>query len=121
AWLRHPAFTFVLLHEEGVSVEALAPTDRSQDMAQGALGSRSWEVEEGVYAEVRPCLRPDGALAPRATNKVRGSKEAFQGYPVHFLAGTVAMDNEGIFKAIRNGKGTPELLKHGRKVYIRRG
>ena len=47
--------------------------------------------------------------------------EAFQGYPVHFLAGTVAMDNEGIFKAIRNGKGTPELLKHGRKVYIRRG
>jgi hypothetical protein len=42
----------------------------------------------------------------------------FSGLPVHFLAGTVPLDAEGTFKAIRHGKGTPALHRFGRKVYL---
>ena len=44
--------------------------------------------------------------------------EAFDGLPVHVLAGTVPMDRENILKAIRNGKGTPVLQRYSRKPYL---
>jgi uncharacterized protein (DUF4213/DUF364 family) len=44
--------------------------------------------------------------------------EAFTGLPVHVLAGTVPLDPEGIFKAVRLGKGTPALHRFARKAYL---
>lgn len=44
--------------------------------------------------------------------------EAFTGLPVAVLAGTVPLDPEGIFKAVRHGKGTPALQRFSRKVYL---
>lgn len=44
--------------------------------------------------------------------------EAFTGLPVDVLAGTVPIDSDGIFKAVRNGKGTPALQRFSRKVYL---
>ncbi len=44
--------------------------------------------------------------------------EAFTGLPVDVLAGTVPIDSEGIFKAVRHGKGTPALRRFSRKVYL---
>jgi hypothetical protein len=43
---------------------------------------------------------------------------AFTGLPVHVLAGTVPLDAEGIFKAVRHGKGTPALQRFARKAYL---
>ncbi len=42
--------------------------------------------------------------------------DAFDGLPVHLLAGTVPLDREAVFRAVRNGKGTPVLQRFGRKV-----
>jgi uncharacterized protein (DUF4213/DUF364 family) len=44
--------------------------------------------------------------------------EAFTGLPVDILVGTVPIDSEGIFKAVRHGKGTPALQRFSRKVYL---
>jgi hypothetical protein len=44
--------------------------------------------------------------------------EAFSGLPVHILAGTVPLDPESIFKAVRHGKGTPALQRFARKAYL---
>lgn len=44
--------------------------------------------------------------------------EAFTGLPVHVLAGTVPLDAEGIFRAVRHGKGTPALQRYSRKTYL---
>jgi hypothetical protein len=44
--------------------------------------------------------------------------EAFSGLPVHILAGTVPLDPEGIFKAVRHGKGTPALQRFARKACL---
>ncbi len=44
--------------------------------------------------------------------------EAFTGLPVDVLAGTVPVDPEGIFKAVRHGKGTPALQRFARKAYL---
>ena len=43
---------------------------------------------------------------------------AFEGLPVHMLAGTVPLDRDNILKAVRHGMGTPVLQKFGRKVYL---
>jgi uncharacterized protein len=43
--------------------------------------------------------------------------EAFTGLPVDVLAGTVPVDSDGIFKAVRHGKGTPALQRFSRKSY----
>ena len=43
--------------------------------------------------------------------------EAFADLPVHVLAGTVPVQRDATFQAIRHGKGTPALQKFGRKVY----
>jgi hypothetical protein len=44
--------------------------------------------------------------------------EAFSDLPVQVLAGTVPLDPEGIFKAVRHGKGTPVLQRFARKAYL---
>ena len=44
--------------------------------------------------------------------------EAFAGLPVDVLAGTVPVDAEGIFRAVRHGKGTPVLQRFARKAYL---
>jgi hypothetical protein len=44
--------------------------------------------------------------------------EAFGHLPVHFLAGTVPVDREAVFKAVRHGAGTRVIQKYGRKVFL---
>lgn len=43
---------------------------------------------------------------------------AFDGLPVHLLAGTVPVDADAVLKAVRHGKGTPVLQRYSRKVYL---
>lgn len=43
--------------------------------------------------------------------------ESFRHLPVNILAGTVPLDFEGVFKAVRHGKGTPVIQKSCKKVY----
>lgn len=45
--------------------------------------------------------------------------EVFAPLAVDYLAGTVPVDIEGTFRAIRHGTGTPVIQKFGRKVSIR--
>lgn len=44
--------------------------------------------------------------------------EIYRDLPIGICAGVSVVDREGVLKAIRNGKGTPMLLKHSRKVYM---
>jgi uncharacterized protein (DUF4213/DUF364 family) len=37
--------------------------------------------------------------------------------PVSSIGGTLPLDTDGILKAVRNGKGTPQLHKASRKIY----
>lgn len=46
-------------------------------------------------------------------------KEIFAPLSINFLAGTVPVDKEGTFRAIRHGTGTPVIQKFGRKVSIK--
>lgn len=43
--------------------------------------------------------------------------ESFSHLPVNILAGTVPLDFDGVFKAVRHGKGTPVIQKSCKKVY----
>ena len=45
-------------------------------------------------------------------------KEPFAHLPIHLLAGTVPVDRDQTFKAIRHGTGTPVIQKFGRKVVL---
>ncbi len=44
--------------------------------------------------------------------------EAFSHLPVQILAGTIAVDKEGVLKAIRHGAGTPVIHRFSRKIYV---
>jgi len=44
--------------------------------------------------------------------------DAFDGLPVHVLAGTVPVSREDILREVRHGKGTPALMKFSRKPYL---
>ena len=46
--------------------------------------------------------------------------EVFEHLPVQFLGGIAPENPEGIFKAVRNGRGTRDILKAAKKVYFRR-
>ncbi len=46
-------------------------------------------------------------------------RDVFDPYAINFLAGTVPVDKEGTFRAIRHGTGTPVIQKFGRKVSIK--
>ncbi|MGB8427737.1 MAG: DUF364 domain-containing protein, partial [Desulfobacterales bacterium] len=72
------------------------------------------DTADGLLAKVGPEVRvvmmgPSTPMLP----------EAFSGLPVDVLAGTVPVDADGIFKAVRHGKGTPALQRFARKVYLR--
>jgi len=43
--------------------------------------------------------------------------EAFEGLPVHMLAGTVPVEKERVLKAVRHGMGTPVIHKFSRKSF----
>jgi uncharacterized protein (DUF4213/DUF364 family) len=45
-------------------------------------------------------------------------KEIYSHLPVTMVAGTVPLDTKAILKAIRNGRGTPHLHKHAKKVKL---
>ena len=45
--------------------------------------------------------------------------EAFEKLPIHILAGSVPVDAEATFRAVRHGKGTPALIKFARKAYVK--
>ncbi len=57
--------------------------------------------------------KPTAVLGPSTIME----KALYQGTPVTILGGTLPLENDEILKAIRNGKGTPELHKHSRKIY----
>jgi len=42
----------------------------------------------------------------------------FRDTPVCILPGTVALDFEATFRAVRHGKGTPALQAYARKPYV---
>jgi uncharacterized protein len=42
---------------------------------------------------------------------------AFEHLPIHMLAGTVPLQRENIFKAVRQGAGTPVIHKYSKKSY----
>lgn len=66
------------------------------------------EILSNIHPSV-PCamLGPTTPMIP----------EGFNHLPVNILAGTVPLDFEGVFKAIRHGKGTPVIQKSCKKVY----
>jgi uncharacterized protein (DUF4213/DUF364 family) len=57
--------------------------------------------------------KPTAVLGPSTIME----KELYEGTPVTIIGGTLPLENDEILKAIRNGKGTPELHKHSRKIY----
>lgn len=46
-------------------------------------------------------------------------KEAFTDLPVNFLAGTIPLERENVFRVVRHGAGTPVIQKFGRKVLLK--
>jgi uncharacterized protein (DUF4213/DUF364 family) len=63
------------------------------------------------------------AVGPKVRTAILGPstplvEEAFKDLPVHVLAGSVPVDREATFKAIRHGKGTPALQRFARKAYL---
>ncbi len=46
--------------------------------------------------------------------------EIFDHLPIDFLGGIAPANPEGILKAVRNGRGTRDILKSAKKVYYRR-
>jgi hypothetical protein len=57
--------------------------------------------------------KPTAVLGPSTIME----KALYKGTPVSIIGGTLPLENDKILKAIRNGKGTPELHKHSRKIY----
>jgi uncharacterized protein (DUF4213/DUF364 family) len=71
------------------------------------------QTADGLLAAVGPNVRT--AILGPSTPLVG---EAFEGLAVHVLAGSVPVDREATFKAIRHGKGTPALQRFARKAYL---
>jgi uncharacterized protein len=69
---------------------------------------------EEMLQQVRPGVKV--ALVGPSTPLVPA---AFDGLPVHILAGTVPLDREATLRAVRHGHGTPVLQRFGRKVCLR--
>jgi hypothetical protein len=71
------------------------------------------DTADELLAAVPP--RVEVALLGPSTPMVA---EPFGCLPVRVLAGTVPVNKEATFKAVRHGKGTPVLQRFGRKVYL---
>lgn len=57
--------------------------------------------------------KPTAVLGPSTIME----ESLYKGTPVSIIGGTLPLDNDNILKAIRNGKGTPDLHKYSRKIY----
>lgn len=73
------------------------------------LGNTERTFELLDYKEV-----PTVVLGPSAIV----SRSIYSHLPVTMVAGTVPLDTDAILKAIRNGRGTPHLHKHAKKVKL---
>ncbi len=71
---------------------------------------------EGVFSSMGYQEIPTAVMGPSTIM----APELYDHLPVTVLAGTLPLDTPGVLKAIRNGKGTPELLKFSKKVYWKR-
>ena len=71
---------------------------------------------EGVFSSMGYKEIPTAVMGPSTIM----APELYAHLPVTVLAGTLPLDTAGVLKAIRNGKGTPELLKFSKKVYWKR-
>jgi uncharacterized protein (DUF4213/DUF364 family) len=71
------------------------------------------DTAEGILAAVGPKVKV--AMIGPSTPLVA---EAFGGLPVHLLGGTVPVDAERTFAAVRHGKGTPVLQRFAKKIFI---
>ncbi|MBK5201563.1 MAG: DUF364 domain-containing protein [Spirochaetaceae bacterium] len=57
--------------------------------------------------------KPTSVLGPSTIMQ----EKLYEGTPVKCLGGTLPVDIDKILKAVRNGKGTPQLHKYSRKIY----
>jgi len=71
------------------------------------------ETAEPILSQVGPQARC--AFIGPSTPLVA---DPFAGLPVRLLAGTVPVDAEATFQAVRHGRGTPELQKFARKPFL---
>ena len=112
--------------------------DRGAELAVGDRGKGIGDEKEfkhklGAWAEAAIITSTSivnnslpellGSLGPDTKTALVGPStpllpEIFSGLGVHLLAGTVPMDREALFKAIRHAKGTPVIQRFSRKVLI---
>ncbi|MBN2424187.1 MAG: DUF364 domain-containing protein [Calditrichaceae bacterium] len=68
---------------------------------------------EAIIAETSPDIKsailgPGTPMAP----------PLFDGFPIHYLGGTVPVDKDAVLRYIRHGMGTRQIHKSSKKVYI---
>jgi hypothetical protein len=115
------------LQQEGVVVEVVDADRSIGDESRFMASLRDWAevllmtstsilngTTEPILAQAAPNVRC--ALLGPSTPL---TAEPFAGLPVHVLAGTVPVDKEATFRAVRHGRGTPRLQQHARKPYLR--
>ena len=73
------------------------------------------ETADGILEHLAP-----GARAVMLGPSTPMIAAAFEGLPVHMLAGAVPVKADEIFKGVRFGMGTPVLLRSCRKKYLTR-
>ncbi len=99
-------------HKIGDSAEVLAGLgERTQALFLSATSIINGTID-GILKYV-PVGIPVALLGPSTPI----SRASFISSPVRVLAGTVPVDFEATFKAVRHGKGTPALQRYGRKPY----
>jgi len=114
------------LRQDGVEVEVI---DQGRDIGQAERfesSLRDWaevvimtstsilnDTAEAILAKAGPDIRCAfiGPSTPLTA-------EPFADLPVRLLAGTVPVDIEATFQAVRHGRGTPVLQKFARKPYL---
>ena len=118
--------TIKLLEEKGAIVEVIdesrgiGETDRFMDRLSAwteVLILTSTSLLNNTAESILERLGPDARtliLGP-STPMIR---EAFEGLPVHMLAGIAPIPDENVFKVICHGLGTPALLKACYKKYL---
>lgn len=77
----------------------------------------STSILNDTTEEILGCLAP-GVKVIMIGPSTPMVAEAFDHLPVHFLAGTVAVDKEGVLSAIRHGAGTPVIHRFSRKACL---
>lgn len=114
------------LQQDGVRVEVVDADRNIGDQTRFRDCLRSWaevllmtstsilnDTAESILAEAGSKVRC--ALLGPSTPL---TAEPFASLPVHVLAGTVPVDKEATFRAVRHGRGTPRLQRYARKPYL---